>query len=101
MQFVFLAPCGIPQNFTVTRSGISSVVLSWNSVECHKQNGAILRYHVHRLHDGDNVSKTVNVLREINYSEVFSSLCPFLTYEFLVAAENAAGQGPNATGKGI
>ena len=100
MQFVFLAPCGIPQNFTATRSGISSVVLSWNGVECHKQNGAILRYHVHRMHDGANVSKTVNVPGEFN-SEVFSSLCPFLTYEFLVAAENAAGQGPNATSRGI
>ena len=52
------------------------------------------------MRDGVTVSKTLNVSREFNYSEVFSSLCPFLIYEFRVAAENAVGQGPNATTKG-
>lgn len=99
---MYTGPCGKPQNFVAKRRGISSAILSWNSVECHKQNGAILRYHIYRLRDGNIVNKTVNASGE-SQSEMFSSLCPFLAYEFQIAAENIIGQGPNAnyTGKGL
>lgn len=92
-------PCGIPQNFTARRMGISSLALFWSRVECYKQNGVILNYNVHRLRDSHTISKVVIASGEIN-SEVFSRLCPFLKYEFRTAAVNIAGAGPNATVEG-
>ena len=75
------------------------MILTWNEVECHKQNGIILHYHVHRLLDGEIISKVVDKSEDI-YSVVYFPLCPFLKYVFNVSAENAAGRGPNATYKG-
>lgn len=60
----------------------------------------ILNYSVHRSRDSDITSKVVTASGE-KYSEMFSRLCPFLKYEFRIAAVSIAGAGPNATLEGI
>ena len=68
-------------------------------MECHKRNGAILKYYLHRLHGSDTICKAVIASGEAN-TEVFSNLCPFIKYQFRVAAVNVAGPGQNATLEG-
>ena len=67
---------------------------------CHEQNGKILRYHLYRRRDGSITTRVVNASsREMSF-ETFSNPCPFLTYEYGIAAENAADHGPNAIENG-
>ena len=89
------APCGDPRNFSVNREGLSSVVLSWNEVECSKTNGLILWYHACIIQDIE--SKCINSSR---FSEVIFGLSPFVKYTFTVAAWNEAGLGPHAIHEG-
>ena len=78
------------------RQGLLSVMLSWSKVACHERNGVILSYHLYGQRNGEIVTKQVNASADMS-SVTFSNTCPFLTYEYGIAAENAMGSGPNAT----
>ena len=79
---------GEPKSFTFRAMSSSSIVLSWEEVECLQRHGTLTGYQLHR-DDGTIIS--TNASRR---SIAVSGLSPFTTYSFKVAAMGEAGVGP-------
>ena len=86
---------GAPESLSATISGIISILLSWEGVNCSKRHGVITGYRVHR--EDNNSSQYTDPL---TYNVTITGLCPFLTYSFDLSAVNKAGVGCPITVKG-
>ena len=84
-----LAPSSAPQGLSVQNVMATSVVLTWNEVNCLQRNGDITGYMIRYVRDSqpiaDSSSTTTYTVEE---------LIPFTEYSFSVAAVNSVGTGP-------
>ena len=89
--FFIAAPSGIPHNFSASVVTSHSLSLIWNPPLPENQNGVIIRYTVNIT-----VLATIQMFQLFsdNNSITVSSLSPYTTYSFIVAAETAVGVGP-------
>ena len=89
--FSIAAPSGFPRNFSAPVVTSRFLSLIWNPPLPEDQNGVIIRYTV-------NISVLVTMqmfqLFADNNSIMVSSLRPYTTYSFTIAAETAVGVGP-------
>ena len=93
---VFIVVPGEPKSFTFRAMSSSSIVLSWEEVECLQRHGMITGYQLHREDDG-----TIIFTNASRRSIAVSGLNPFTTYSFKVAAMSEAGVGPFTQINGI
>ena len=85
-------PNGYPQNFAGATPSSQSVALTWDPPPAAEQNGVIIGYTVNvtEADSGANFQLVVSA----NTSYVVSSLQPFTSYNFLIAAATSVGVGP-------
>ena len=85
------APSGIPQNFTVLATSSRTAFLSWDPPDLPQRNGEITFYTVNI-----SVVESEEMLQFISSSTdlELSSLRPYHTYLYIVAASTIAGEGP-------
>ena len=90
-SFFIAAPSGIPHNFSASVVTSHSLSLIWNPPLPENQNGVIIRYTVNIT-----VLATIQMFQLFsdNNSITVSSLSPYTTYSFIIAAETAVGVGP-------
>ena len=86
-----LAPSDAPRHLAAQIITSTSVMLTWNEVDCLQQNGDVTGYIIvyfgdskTATHSSDGVSRTYTV----------QGLNPFTEYSFSVAAVNSIGTGP-------
>ena len=66
----------------------TSVMLTWNEVNCLQQNGAITGYMIRYVGDSQTITNTSSKTYTVQ------GLDPFTEYLFSVAAMNSNGVGP-------
>ena len=84
-----LAPTGAPQGLSVQNVMATSVVLTWNELDCLLQNGDITGYMIRYVRDSQPIADSSST-RTYTVQE----LIPFTEYSFSVAAVNSVGTGP-------
>lgn len=86
------APTGYPTIGSVISISSTSVNITWNPVQCAKQNGQILGYGIQY-----SIGTLTNAFF-LSYPEssyyIISGLIPKKVYNFRIAAVNSAGLGP-------
>ena len=84
-----IAPTSAPQGLSVQNVMATSVVLTWNELDCLQRNGDITSYMIRYDRDSrlisDSSSTTTYTVEE---------LIPFTEYSFSVAAVNSVDTGP-------
>ena len=84
-----IAPTGAPQGLSVQNVMATSVVLTWNELDCLQRNGDINGYMFRYDRDSRLISDSSST-RTYTVEE----LIPFTEYSFSVAAVNSVGTGP-------
>lgn len=90
--YFFVVP-GPPKSLNASPAGISSILLSWEELECPKRHGVVIGYIIQQ----DN-SRNHSVALSQNLT--ITGLSPFHEYSFKIAAINEAGIGPSTETKG-
>ena len=84
-----IAPTGAPQGLSVQSVMATSVVLTWNEMDCLQRNGDITGYMIQYVRDSQLITD-LSSTRTYTVQE----LIPFTEYSFSVAAVNSVGTGP-------
>ena len=86
------APSGSPQNLSVLPTSSRSVYVAWNAPPLSRRNGEIISYaiNVTEVETGEELQQ----LNSITASLTLSSLRPYYTYSFVIAASTVIGEGP-------
>ena len=87
-----LAPSGAPRHLAAQTITSTSVVLTWNEVDCLQQNaGDVTGYII--VYFGDSKTATYSS-DSVSRTYTVQGLNPFTEYSFSVAAVNSIGTGP-------
>ena len=84
-----LAPSSAPQGLSVLNVMATSVVLTWNELDCLQRNGDITGYMIRYDRDSRLISDSSSTI-----AYTVEELIPFTEYSFSVAAVNSVGTGP-------
>ena len=91
----FFLPCVVPSaapGFISVTSGVDSILVKWDSVDCIHANGAITYYSLKYRVVGSN-TETSNMTKVMVKEANITELCPSTNYSIQVAAINSAGTG--------
>ena len=88
---MYIAPSSAPQGFTVQTVTSTSVVLTWNELDCLQRNGDITGYTIRYVGDSQNITESFS---DTTRTYTVQGLVPFTEYSFSVAAVNTIGAGP-------
>ena len=88
---IFIAPSGPPQDLNAFPLSSRSLNLFWNPPNYSERNGEIQFYTVNisALESGETFEATTTTM-----TLVLTSLRPYYTYSYIVAASTVVGQGP-------
>lgn len=89
------APRGTPSNVSARVLSSTSMLITWDEVECLQRNGIITNYNVQ--YEPNNYSALPMTMITVNNFLMVTNLIPRTNYTFQVAAENTNGTGPNET----
>ena len=84
------APSAPTQNVSVDNTTSVSITISWEPPADEQQNGIIINYVVRVAVEGG----TATYFNSTTTYIVITSLRPYTTYEYSIAAETSAGMGP-------
>ena len=85
--YCFVVPDS-PESLNASIAGFSSILLSWEELECPKHHGVVTGYLIQQ----DN-SHNYSIKQSLSQSWTISGLSPFHKYSFKIAAINEAGIG--------
>ena len=91
LPFNYPAPSGTPLYLSSGSVLSRSIQLTWSPPAPHLRNGDITEYTVSVKNTETNNTRELSTSRT---SRTVSTLTPYVTYQFQIAAETAAGQGP-------
>ena len=86
-------PSGYPQNITAEVTSSRSAILTWEPPLSAEQNGVIINYVVNIT--AEETGEMFQLFSEILNISV-STLSPFTTYFYTIAATTSVGQGPHS-----
>lgn len=88
---MYSAPSGTPQNLSVLATSSRTAFLTWDPPDVPLRNGEIISYTINV-----SVVESEEMLQFISESPELelSSLRPYHTYMYMVAASTVAGEGP-------
>ena len=92
LLFVHTAPTGVPRRVSPSSTS-TSIMVTWDTIDCIERNGVITSYSVEFLYDDG--TRTFRITDQVmGQSFTASGLTPNTSYTFRVAGVNANGTGP-------
>ena len=87
---MYVAPAGFPSTVTDT----TTLMVTWNAIECTDQNGIIVNYVVEFEEQESEADVAGGVVNVNNRTYTVSGLTPATRYTFRVAGVTSGGTGP-------
>ena len=86
-----VAPSSAPQGLAVQNVMATSVVLTWNELDCLQRNGDITGYMIRYVGNSQTITDSSS---DASTTYTVQGLVPLTEYSLLVAAVNSIGTGP-------